>query len=423
MFFLVDDMDDFACGETADFLPLSSRWLADQGRCYENATVTSPVCCPSRAATFTGQLNHNNGVRTQKQAIKLRVKDSLQRLLTRAGLATYGNGKYFNGVKAWRYESGELASGFESSDFWHGMKYYGYKLWDDQRQRPVRPTESVHTTVRTGQLAMTFLQGVVPEGKRFYSYLGFKAPHTQNLLGSGTVRFPEPTEANKHRAVPRFDWNPEKNTSDKLSLFSQLEHGRSYFERFNRVRVQALYDVDEQMARVLQYLEDNGTLDDTLVVFASDNGFHLGTNGWEGKGLPYRDSLAVPMLVRYPAAFAPGTVDRRQVSLMDIAPTVLDLLDIPSNHVLDGHSLTSDYRRRGTYHEFTNEKDKLVADESGEQATHIPSWATYRMGRRAYIEFYDRAGRVLRREFYTDVAQKQNLLAPASRDADPRTAC
>jgi arylsulfatase A-like enzyme len=419
LFFFVDDMDDFACSSTAEFLPMSSPWLAEQGQCFENTTVTSPVCCPSRAATHTGQYNHNNRVLTQKDAVKLRVADSLQRLLTRAGLSTYGNGKYFNGVKAWRYESGNLASGFESSDFWQGMRYYGYQLWDDEKQEPVKPPDQVHVTVRTGDLTMKFLEGAVDRREPFYSYVGFKAPHTQNLLGSGKTRFPEPTEANKRRPVPPFDWRPEKDTSDKLPFIGHLGHGRKYFDAFYRSRVRALYDVDEQMARVMQYLEDTGELDRTLIVFASDNGFHLGSNGWEGKGLPYVDSLAVPMLIRYPAVFEPGTVDRRQVSLVDIAPTVLDLLGIRPNHVLDGHSLAGDYRRRGTYHEFTNEKNKLVAEESGEEATHIPSWAAYRIGARAYIEFYDRSGGILKREFYADLAQKQNLLSRAFANRRP----
>ena len=420
--FLADDMDDFSCAETAQFLLESSPWLRDQGRCYENATVSSPVCCPSRAVLQTGQLNHNNGVNTQKQARRMRVRTSLQRILTRAGLTTYGTGKFYNGVKAWEYESGDRPSGFTSSDFWQRTNYYGYKLWSDEEQAPVTPPDDVHTTVRTGDFTVSFLDSVLDDPGNFYAYAGFKAPHTQNLAGSGELRFPVPTPANADRPVPKLHWNPEKDTSDKLGIFGQLEGGHGYFQRFQEARVRAFYDVDHQMARVLTLLEDAGRLDDTLVVFTSDNGFQLGSNGWEGKSVPYADSLEVPLLIRYPEAFEPGSIDRRQVGLIDIAPTVYDLLGIKAPHVLDGHSLLGDHVRRGSYHEFTNEKSKLVEEESGEDATHVPSWATYRVGRRAYIEYYDKQGNVLQREFYADRDQHANLLAPQYADRRPSAA-
>ena len=410
--FLADDMDDFRCADTAKFLPSSATWLRDQGRCYEHATVSDPVCCPSRAVLQSGQLNHNNRVRTQKDARHMRVRTSLQRILSRAGLTTYGTGKFFNGVKAWEYESGRLASGFESSDFWQRTNYYDYNLWSDEEQKPVTPPDRVHTTVRTGDFAATFLDSVLGGTEGFYAYLGFKAPHTENLKGSGTQRFPTPTDANIDRPVPPFRWRPERNTADKLPIFRRLDHGRRYFARFDAARVRALYDVDDQMARVLGMLEDSGHLDDTVVVFTSDNGFQLGSNGWEGKSVPYRPSLDVPLLIRYPDAFPAGTVDRRDVGLVDLAPTLYDLMGIKAPHVMDGYSLLGDHVRTGTFHEFTNEKSKLVAEESGAEATHVPSWATYRIGNRALVEYYDKGGAVIRREFYADRWQHKNLLAP-----------
>ena len=138
-----------------------------------------------------------------------------------------------------------------------------------------------------------------------------------------------------------------------------------------------------------------------------------------GKSVPFRDSLEVPLLIRYPAAFGRGVVDDREVGLVDIAPTIYDLLGIQPAHTMDGHSLLSGYARTGSYHEFTNEKSQLVVKESGVAATKVPDWATYRIGNQAYVEYYGRDGTVMRREFYNDRDQQKNLLAPQYADRRP----
>lgn len=417
---LVDDMDDFSCARTDDFLPRSARWLRDQGRCFENATVTDPVCCPSRAVLATGQVSHNNGVTTQEDADLLDVPSTIPGVLRSAGYTTYGTGKFFNGVKAQEYESGRRDSGFVRSDFWNGMKYYGYKLWSDELQRPVLPPDRVHTTVRTGDFAAAFLETAVTQEGHFYEYVGFKAPHLQNEKDNvGEQRFPEPTPRNARRPVPPLRWNPERDVSDKLSIFGDLRPERGYFDRLHAARVRALYDVDDQVARLMRLLDRSGRLDSTVVVLTSDNGFHLGSNGWMGKSVPYRDSLAVPLLIRYPAAFGSGVVDDREVGLVDIAPTLYDLMGVAVPHVMDGHSLLSGHARVGTFHEFTNERSRLVAKESGVAATRVPDWATYRIGDQSYVEYYGSDGTVLRREFYDDRAQQRNLLAPQHTDRRP----
>jgi hypothetical protein len=83
---VVDDMDDFGCAATSAYLPRSSRWLLDQGRCFENATATTPVCCPARAELQTGQVPHNNRVRRQQDAGKFDAANTIQHQLGTAGV-------------------------------------------------------------------------------------------------------------------------------------------------------------------------------------------------------------------------------------------------------------------------------------------------------------------------------------------------
>lgn len=424
--FLVDDMDDFSCAETPKFLPRSSVWLRDQGRCFENASVTDPVCCPSRSVFMTGQEPHNNGVRRQVDAPKLRVRDTLQFHMRAAGIRTYGTGKMLNGVPAFDYESGKRDSGFERSDFWPRTRYYHYKLWSDEEHRAVWPADRVHTTVRTGDFGASFIAEMAGRGDPFYAYLGFKAPHTDNSPGKHIRRFPTPTPANAHRPVPPLRWDPEHHRRDKLRLFRGAPHDRPYYERFHKARVRALYDIDDQMARVFNLLRSTGVLENTVVVFTSDNGYHLGQNGWETKGVPYQASIDVPMLIRYPAAFGSGVVDTRDVSLIDLAPTFYEILDLEPGHLMDGHSLVGTrHRRHGNFFEYTAERNALSEKEDlGANVSPglVPSWAMYRQGKRSYIEFYRSDGRIMAREFYADRGQKDNLLFPAgSHRVSPET--
>ena len=408
---VVDDMDDFSCAETRQFLPRSSTWLLDRGRCFENATTTSPVCCPARATIMSGQVPHNNKVTRQIDAIKLDPQHTMQAQLSRLGLTTYGVGKYLNGVDPGAVRRGTVKTGFDRTDIWHTDLYRDYVLFDDAG-KPYR--SDMHTTVRAGTYLTDFVTEMVDDDKPFYAYVGFAAPHTQNRKGAGFL-FPEPTAANARRPVPRFRFRPERDTSDKLKPFWSLDdgHGRGYFSRFHAARVRALYDVDDQVAATFEVLEDTGTLSRTAVLFVSDSGYHLGTNGWEGKSVPYPDALEVPMLAYYPPGFGSGVVDHRRVGLVDIASTVYDLFDVRAGYRLDGHSLLGRTSRRESFHEFTNERSRFVLQESGNAPFRVPTWSSYVDARgNAYIEYYGSDRRLLAREYYSDPGRRMNLLSP-----------
>ena len=409
---VVDDMDDFSCAETRRYLPKSGKWLLDRGRCFENATVTSPVCCPARAEILSGQMPHNNGVRRQTDAKRLDPRHTIQARLGHLGVTTYAVGKYLNAVSPSSVIDGTFETGFDRTDLWNTDLYTDYVMYDEDGQ-PYKPAPPVHTTVRAGNYLTDFVSKMVTARKPFYAYVGFAAPHTQNRKGAGFL-FPAPTAANERRPVPRFRFRPESDTSDKLLPFRSLEsgHGRGYFARFHAARVRALYDVDDQVAATFEVLEETGALDRTAVFFVSDNGYHLGTNGWEGKAVPYPDSLEVPMLAYYPPRFGSGVVDRRRVGLVDIASTVFDLFDVRPGYRLDGHSLLHRTARRETFHEFTNERSKFVLQESGHAPFAVPTWSSYVDARgNAYIEYYRDDGKLLAREYYRDPGRRRNLLA------------
>ena len=404
---VVDDMNDFSCGDTELYLPRSSKWLSQQGRCFEDATTASPVCCPARAILMTGQLPHNNGVRRQNEADQLVGDDTVQHDLGEAGIATYGTGKFLNGLDPATLTNGEFDSGFAQSDFWNHYDYLNYDLIDDDGHR-YTPLEKMHTTVRTGVNLRAFVSEQAAEGAPFYAYGAFLAPHDQT--GQGQGKLPTPTARNAGRPVPRFDFQPEKDTRDKLLPFQNLAHGLPYYRAKQATRVRSLYDVDDQIAELFELLEDTGQLDTTAVIFTSDNGYALGETGWEGKAVPYPASVNVPLLAYLPPGTGERGVDARPVDLVDIAPTVYDVLDVTPAHVIDGHSLLGDHvRAQGRVLEFANERSNLVLRESGTSPFRVPTWVMLRDGNRALVQYY-RSGRLLRREYYEDPAMERNLL-------------
>ncbi len=404
---VVDDMDDFSCADTDLYLPRTARWLRDQGRCWEDATVASPVCCPARAILSTGQLPHNNGVRRQNEAKRLVGSDTVQHDLGEAGVATYGVGKFLNGLNPGLIHDGTFDSGFEDFDFWSNYGSYGYDLFDDDGEA-YQPEERVHTTVRVGEDLRTFVSSQAAQERPYYAYAAFYAPHEQT--GKGKRKLPQPTQANVGRAVPPFDWQPELDTRDKLLPFRNLTRGKTYYRAKQATRVRALYDVDDEMAKTFTLLKQQGALENTVVLFTSDNGYALGENGWDGKAVPYAASVDVPLLAYLPPGLGERGRDLRPVDLVDIAPTVYDVFDVEPGHVVDGHSLLSGYERtRGRLLEFANERSAFVLRESGFAPFRVPTWVALRRDGELFVQYY-RAGRLLRREYYRDPLEQENLL-------------
>ncbi|MCW2814026.1 MAG: betC 3 [Nocardioides sp.] len=418
--FLVDDMSDFRCSQARDFLPQSSAWLRDRGTCYENATTATPVCCPARAQVQTGQLAHNNGVRTQFEARRLDPRDTVQHDLSRAGLQTYGVGKNLNGVTADAYYGRRAVdTGFDDFDFWNSYRGRpGSFLLYDEDGDPYKPRDGLYSTETNGAFVDRALDEHLASGERFFVHDSFFAPHKQ-FVGTGRDVFPVATPQHRNARVPRFRYAREAQVRDKLPLFRQPRRSRDYYQRLWTARIRALYDVDHQMARVFRRLEAAGVLDETAVIFTSDNGYtDRGQVNWDGKALPYPASTDIPMLAFYPGARR--AVVTKGVQLIDVAPTLYDVLGVEPGHRLDGHSLVGPHQRRHVYGEFYAERNRAALAESGRESGQVPSWRLLKRGRWSYVEWYGGRGRSVRaRELYGDPGMLDNVLWKGHRGKRP----
>lgn len=342
LFILTDDLDARALAE----LPNVRRLLADQGTTFPNFFVSSPNCCPSRASILRGQYAHNHGVlRNSGKDGGFRTFHTLDRepetigvWMQRAGYRTGLMGKYLNGYpnsarESWRPPGWDewdvsLKSGYVDYE----MNENGRIVWHGEKKKDYL------TDLLTGKAA-DFVTDAANDGTPFFLYLAPRAPHGPT------------TPARRHAgafagaSAPRSpNWN-EADVSDKPNFVRAHREidGKTVAaidEEYQRRR-ESMLAVDEMVADLVATLERAGTLDQTYILFASDNGFHLGEHRLPSrKGTPYDEVVRIPLIVRGPGVPA-GAVDESLVMNIDLAPTFAALGGAAVPDWIDGRSLAS----------------------------------------------------------------------------------
>lgn len=306
--------------------------LAGEGIRFRNAFVTNALCAPSRATLLTGQYSHTHGVIDNKD--RRIVKDSpfLPDLLRQAGYEVAFCGKshiagalrdrtwgyYFGFLGQGSYLKPRIAEGTDGKD----QLYEGYM--DD---------------VTTGK-AIDWLQK--KHDKPFALFLFFKAPHRsweraprhKDLFKDVTIPKPDTYDLGlKGDPAKPKAFNEADNKIGNAKDVTSLDFVKDYYATITAV--------DENVGRVLAALGKTGKLDETAILFTSDNGFFHGEWGRYDKRLMHEPSIRVPMLVRYPKLVKAGTLSDRMVLNVDIAPTVLALAGADVPKAMHGRSMTA----------------------------------------------------------------------------------
>ena len=339
VFVLTDDMrkDDLK------YMPKTRALLGTQGMQFENAFVSLPLCCPSRATIMRGQYAHNTGVWTNAagpdggwQGYKNHgnEQDNIATRLHDAGYRTGLFGKYLN-----PYDGTAVPVGW---DDWFaliqpGDGYFDYYINDNGTRRFFGKSESNYSTDVFSRETQSFIDASVGAGKPFFAYVAPKAPHLPAV--------PAPRHANAFNGekAPRLASFNESDVSDKppsvrsLSLLSRTQIGQ--IDARHETRVESLQSVDELVEAVVNKLQNVGALDNTYVVFTSDNGWHHGEHRIKaGKELPYEEDVRMPLLIRGPSVQAGTTTDRLTLNT-DFLPTFTDLAGVTTPEYVDGRSL------------------------------------------------------------------------------------
>ncbi|MDQ2939244.1 MAG: sulfatase, partial [Actinomycetota bacterium] len=343
-------------------MPNTQQLIGGQGTTFANNFVNYSLCCPSRSTFLTGQYSHNTGVRDNQPPNggfdKLNSSNTLPLWLQGAGYYTGLIGKYLNGYETHRNDPGGplIPPGWSE---WRGStvtyQYFGYELNEggvlntygstsDNPDNP--PNPSLYSTDVYTAKAVDFINRRAPTGQPFFLWLTYLAPHGggPNPPGSHCVdsAHPAPRDLHAFDSVP-LPQPPSFNEADISDKPPNIRDNPPFsptdisdIQRNYRCRLASLLAEDAGVKQLIDTLSANGVLDNTLVIFTSDNGFMHGEHRVKtGKVVPYEESIRVPLLIRGPG-FSGGKTVRDLSINADLAPTVVKATGAQPGLTTDG---------------------------------------------------------------------------------------
>ncbi|KAA8604560.1 sulfatase [Salipiger aestuarii] len=363
--------------------------LASEGMRLDHCYVTNSICTPSRAAILTGTHNHVNLVTTLDTHLDNRLPNVAKHLRS-SGYQTAMFGK-------WHLGEGPAhePTGFDEWSVLPGQGDY----FDPEMIGPDGPkTEPGYATDIITDKCLNFLEHRDPD-RPFFMMCHHKAPHRPfvphpryDCLYTDDLPVPETYDddyANRAAAAaaakmrvrqdmtyedlglvlpeggaevgdrekPGSDMRKvpddhaglvliDRKSGERFSFDSKRQLDLFKYQRYIKRYLRTIAGIDDNLGRMLDWLDTNGLTHDTIVIYTSDQGFFLGEHGWFDKRFMYEESLQMPLLVRYPAGIAAGSVARDIATNVDFPPTFLDYAGIPVPSYMQGTSLRPVFEAR-----------------------------------------------------------------------------
>lgn len=362
--------------------------IAREGMRFDRCFVTNSICGPSRAVILTGKYNHLNGFERNGRTFNGN-QQTVAKLLQKAGYQTAVVGK-------WHLRSDPI--GF---DHYHVLIGQG-PYYNPPMKTPAGIVQHTgYTTEIITDEALKWLKNVRDQEKPFYLMYQHKAPHRNWQPGPkyldryNDVTLPEPetlfddyngrTSAAKSQSMTiskhlnsndlkltpqrgltdkqRAEWDKAYGPKNKEFEAAKLEGSdliRWKYQRYVKDYLRCIDAVDDNVGRVLDYLDESGLADNTIVFYTSDQGWYLGEHGWFDKRWMYEESFRTPLLVRWPGKVKPGSINNDMVMNLDFAETFLDVAGVEIPADMQGKSITSvlagntpaDWRKSVYYHYY-----------------------------------------------------------------------
>jgi arylsulfatase A-like enzyme len=377
--------------------------LAEEGMRLDNCFCTNGICAPSRAVILTGKHSHLNGIIDNRLSFD-GSQQTFPKILQQVGYTTAMIGK-------WHLKSDP--TGF---DYWNILPGQGHYYNPDLIEMGERKNHIGYVTDIITDISIKWLESIdkskpfclmyqhkaphrnwMPGPQHLTMYDGVEIPEPENLLDDYQGRSPAASEQEmsiakdmrlgsdlKVSAPNESDTRDKKNWDDLMNRLTEDQRAAwneaygSKNDRFNKENpsgtelvkwkyqryikdyLRCIASVDDNVGKLLNYLDRKNLSENTIVFYTSDQGFFLGEHGWFDKRFMYEESFRMPLLVRYPKKIKSGSVNDDIVQNLDFAPTFLDFAGctIPSD--MQGRSLKSilnddtpsDWRQSAYYHYF-----------------------------------------------------------------------
>lgn len=356
--------------------------IGNEGAIMSNCFVTNSISTPSRASILTGQYSQKNGVYTLSDVLD-RNHPTVAKELQKAGYQTAIIGKW------------HLSSEPDGFDFYNVLPGQGRYLnplliekgnWHKGKGNG-KEFKGHSTDVITNEV-LNYLQAIKKD-QPFFLMCHFKAPHRpwqpaeryNELLKDTDI--PEPDNLfdsyeGKGHYAQRLRMSMEDMRKADLKGISipenmtRDEKRRWVYQHYIKDYLRCVAGIDENIGKILKYLDDNGLTENTVVIYTGDQGFFLGEHGWFDKRLMYEESLRMPFLIRYPDEIKPGTVNDDMVMNIDFAPLFLDYAKVPKPDYMQGESFRNNLKgkttegwRKSIYYRYW-----MHADESHDVTAH-----------------------------------------------------
>lgn len=311
--------------------------MATGGTHLANAFVSTALCSPSRASILTGQYAHRHGVVDNVHLVPDSARFFPQDL-QEASYQTAFIGKWHMGSS-----TAEPRKGFDRWISFRGQGSFFDPMLniDGERQEVEGYTADLLT-----DYALEWLDQQQTSEAPFFLYLSHKnvhamfkpAPQDKGTYADVQVEYPKAMYKDAPGRESWPDWVKEQRSS--WHGVDYMYHGRLDFNDFYRRYAETVLAIDRSIGRVLDYLEENGLANETIVIHMGGNGLSFGEHGLIDERHAFEESMRVPMLAWALGFIEPGTTIKKMVQNIDIAPTMMDLANttMPEGHVIDGRS-------------------------------------------------------------------------------------
>ncbi len=367
--------------------------IASEGMLFSNACVTNSICAPSRAVIFTGKHSHLNGKIDNRVPFDT-TQVTFPQLLQQGGYQTaifgklhFGNnpkgfdqfkilpgqGSYYNPDFVTKDEGKIRVEGYTTDiitdftldwlkeerepgqpfflAFWHKAPHREWlppeRHYKEYMQKTFLEPETLFddyegrgSAAREAEMNLLTHMNWAGDSKIYPEVMDeLGIPETSNWdkrAFEGTVGRMTPEQRTAWDAV----YGPmNEDFKKRYPSMTEKEKMQWRYQRYMQDYLGSIAAVDDNVGRLLDYLDENGLAENTLVVYTSDQGFYLGEHGWFDKRFIYEESFKTPLLARWPGVIEPGSASDQMVQNLDFAQTILDAAGVPFPADMQGESL------------------------------------------------------------------------------------